>query len=88
MVVGYADARSNECSDTDLGADDFDEHDGRAEEDRGGGGDDDGDRDFHMPAHIDIVREDLRQLQKQKMEAEGAALARGGYPPPRSSSLL
>ncbi len=30
-----------------------------------------------MPAHIDIVKEDLRQLQMQKREAECAALSRG-----------
>ncbi len=36
MVVGFADARSNECSDTDLEADDFDECDDCAEGDQGG----------------------------------------------------
>ncbi len=84
VVADGVDAVSNQCSETDLDAEVFDDE-GWMHDD--GGGDDEEDS-FGMPAHIDVVTMDLQRLRKQRQEAVEAARARGTVLLPETEAIF
>ncbi len=85
MVADGADAFSNQCSDTDLGAEGLDDMEWTQGNDADGDNDDDG---FTMPSHFDVVTMDLERLRKQRQEAVDAARARGATLLPETESIF
>ncbi len=78
VVANAADVYSNQCSDTDLDCDDDGlDHDVQQDEQMDVADDQGADGEFAMPAHIDIVRSDLRILQEQFDHAQREARGRG-----------